>query len=165
MAKIGGGSGRMEEYKFTPEKKSIKTQRLLAAASRKKAGASTILKQLRKLLPMPGLGSQTVLLDLLASPSTAGADSHISDTENTEKMAQFLFENGGRWPTEKGFHQVDPTEALDLYQAKVQQAALNQIDESDGRLTPETMQFYDESQQKSFQDRSAEFLRNMTPPR
>ena len=161
MAKIGGGSGTMEEYKFAPEKKSIKTERLLAAAAKKRAGASTIWKQLKKLLPMPGLGTPTVLLDLLASPSIVGAGSHISDPENTEKMAQFLFENGGRWPTEKGYHQVDPTEALDLYQAKVQQAALNQIDESEGRLTPETMQFYDNDQQKSFQDRSAEFLRNM----
>ena len=159
MAKIGGGSGIMEEYKFAPEKKSIKTERLMRDAIAKNPEAKTLIGKLRKLIP--GLASQTVLLDLLANPGTAHAPSTASP-ESVEKVAQFMFENGGRWP-DKSFkegYRGDPTESLALYRAMVEQSAQNQMAESDMK-TQEKMQFYEPEQQQSFQDRSAEFLRNM----
>ena len=110
---------------------------------------------------MPGLTGQTVLLDLLANPGTAHAPSTASP-EDIEKVAQFMFENGGRWPDQsfKEGYRGDPTESLAIYQAMVEQAAHNQMAESDMK-TQEKMQFYEPEQQQSFQDRSAEFLRNM----
>ena len=159
MAKIGGGSGIMEEYKFAPEKKSIKTEKLMRDALAKNPEAKTLIGKLRKLIP--GLASQTVLLDLLANPGTAHAPSTASP-ESVEKVAEFMFENGGRWP-DKSFkegYRGDPTESLALYRAMVEQSAQNQMAESDMK-TQEKMQFYEPEQQQSFQDRSAEFLRNM----
>jgi hypothetical protein len=144
---------------LAPENKSIKIEKLMRDAIAKNPEAKTLISKLKKLIP--GLTSQTVLLDLLANPGTAHAPSTASP-ESIEKVAQFMFENGGRWP-DKSFkegYRGDPTESLAIYRAMVEQSAQNQMAESDMK-TQEKMQFYEPEQQQSFQDRSAEFLRNM----
>ena len=144
---------------LAPKNKSIKAEELIRKSIAKNPEARTLISKLRKL--MPGLTGQTVLLDLLANPGTAHAPSTASP-EDIEKVAQFMFENGGRWPDQsfKEGYRGDPTESLAIYQAMVEQAAHNQMAESDMK-TQEKMQFYEPEQQQSFQDRSAEFLRNM----
>ena len=133
MAKIGGGSGKMPEYKT--QKKSLKAEKLLAEAIKKNPEAKTANAPI------------------------------MAEEEKMQKVAQFMFENGGRWPDKsikEGYSTgVDPAQTLLMYKAMVEESALQQMAEQSDMKTQEKMQFFNPDQQKSFQEKSAEFLRNM----
>ena len=160
MAKIGGGSGTMPEYKI--KKKSLKAEKeAILKASRKNPDVKLLLGKLKKLIP--GLASQTVLLDLLASPGTAQAPSSASQ-DTVEQVAQFLFENGGRWP-DKAFkegYRGDPAASMAIYKSMVEENTLRRMaDSSDMSTKGGDQQWYTPEQQETLKDRQDLFMRNL----
>ena len=183
MAKIGGEPSAVPEFKIDKNilkhqqqesrkpdvrrkgravdrfvNKSIKPEDLIKAAAKKNPAVNVLLNALKQFIP--GLNIAAFSLD----PSVSRAPVQ-SNPETTEAVAEFLFKNGGRWPDE-GPHSFqegargDKEAILNLYQAMVEQAALEQMAESDMK-TQEKYQLYDPDERKSFEDKRVNFLKNL----
>ena len=183
MAKIGGEASAIPEYKIrrvkpraksnmprystanfksnmpiVSPKKSLMAEQLLQEAAKKNPAVQAMLNGLKKLVP--GLNVSALMLDSSRIEAPV-----IADPKDTEAVAQFLFDNGGRWPDEgigsfKEGYKGDREGILNLYQAMVQQAAHDQMAESDMK-TQEKYQLYDPDERKSLADKRATFLKNL----
>lgn len=154
--------------------KSIKPEELIKQATKMNPAVGTVLKALKGFIP--GATFVSVASLLLEGDPTARGEEQLAqwkDAERakddkssiTESVAQFLFDNGGRWPDEgigsfKEGYKGDREGILNLYQAMVQQAAHDQMAESDMK-TQEKYQLYDPDERKSLEDKRATFLKNL----